>query len=78
MSSALEDVIVLDLTRDFSSCLAAAFLADFGGRVIRVELLNANDPVDETVTLPDCQERLDVQAGTIHVGRKQRGIDLLA
>ncbi len=37
MSHALDDVIVLDLTKGFSAALAAAFLADFGGRVIRVD-----------------------------------------
>jgi len=43
MSSALEDVIVLDLTRDFSASLSAAFLSDFGARVIRLELSSADD-----------------------------------
>jgi crotonobetainyl-CoA:carnitine CoA-transferase CaiB-like acyl-CoA transferase len=39
MSRALDDVIVLDLTRQFCSSLAGAFLADFGARVIRLDLL---------------------------------------
>lgn len=38
MSAALDDVTVLDLTQSFSSALSAAFLADFGGNVIRLEL----------------------------------------
>jgi len=38
MSAALDDVIVLDLTNTFSSSLTAAFLADFGGKVIRLAL----------------------------------------
>ncbi len=39
MSRALDDVIVLDLTRQFCSALSGAFLADFGARVIRVDFL---------------------------------------
>ncbi len=39
MSRALDDVIVLDLTRQFCSSLSGAFLADFGARVIRLDLL---------------------------------------
>ncbi|CAB1370129.1 CaiB/BaiF CoA transferase family protein [Denitratisoma oestradiolicum] len=39
MSRALEDVIVLDLGRQFCTALSAAFLADFGARVIRLDLL---------------------------------------
>ncbi|MBW2377434.1 MAG: CoA transferase [Deltaproteobacteria bacterium] len=69
MSSALEDVIVLDLTRDFSSCLAAAFLADFGGRVIRVELLNANDPVDES------KGTWDFESDLIHRNKQSFALD---
>jgi crotonobetainyl-CoA:carnitine CoA-transferase CaiB-like acyl-CoA transferase len=45
MSAALDDVVVLDLTNTFSSSLTAAFLADFGGNVIRLELLpQAREP----------------------------------
>ncbi len=39
MSAALDDVIVLDLTKNFFSSLSAAFLADFGADVIRLDLL---------------------------------------
>ncbi|WP_018992139.1 CaiB/BaiF CoA transferase family protein [Aromatoleum toluclasticum] len=38
MSRALDDVVVLDLTRQFCTSLSAAFLADFGARVIRLDL----------------------------------------
>ncbi len=41
MSGVLRDITVLDLTRQFSAALAAAFLGDFGARVIRLELLPA-------------------------------------
>jgi formyl-CoA transferase len=40
MSRALSDVLVLDLTSEFWASLAAAMLADFGARVVRVELRN--------------------------------------
>ncbi|MBS0552892.1 MAG: CoA transferase, partial [Proteobacteria bacterium] len=39
MSRPLDDVVVLDLTRLFCTSLSAAFLADFGARVVRLELL---------------------------------------
>ena len=39
MTAALDDVVVLDLTNTFSASLTATFLADFGGQVIRLELL---------------------------------------
>ena len=39
MSRPLEDVVVIDLTRLFCASLSAAFLADFGARVVRVERL---------------------------------------
>lgn len=42
MSQALEDVVVLDLTKQFCASLAAAFLGDFGARVIRLEPMPIN------------------------------------
>lgn len=39
MSSALDGIVVLDLTRRFSGSLTSAFLGDFGARVIRLDLL---------------------------------------
>ena len=38
MSRPLDDVVVFDLTRLFCTSLTAAFLADFGARVIRLEI----------------------------------------
>ena len=69
MSSALEDVIVLDLTRDFSSSLSAAFLADFGGRVIRIELLSADDQADES------KGTWDFEADLIHRNKQSFALD---
>ena len=37
MSGALDDIVVLDVTRGFASSMTAAFLGDFGARVIRLE-----------------------------------------
>jgi formyl-CoA transferase len=39
MGQVLHDVTVLDLTRQFCAALSAAFLGDFGARVIRLDLL---------------------------------------
>ncbi|MDY0066757.1 MAG: CoA transferase, partial [Steroidobacteraceae bacterium] len=39
MGRILHDVTVLDLTRQFSTALTAAFLGDFGARVIRLDFL---------------------------------------
>jgi formyl-CoA transferase len=50
MSGALDDVIVLDLTKNFSSSLSAAFLADFGGQVIRLELLSSACDTSDAAT----------------------------
>ena len=69
MSRALEDVIVLDLTRDFSSSLSAAFLADFGGRVIRIELLSADDQADES------KGTWDFEADLIHRNKQSFALD---
>lgn len=37
MSRALEDIVVLDLSRQFCTALAGAFLGDFGARVARID-----------------------------------------
>ena len=52
MTTALDDILALDLTNQFSSSLSAAFLADFGARVIRIEHTGskaAADPSREAV-----------------------------
>jgi crotonobetainyl-CoA:carnitine CoA-transferase CaiB-like acyl-CoA transferase len=36
MSGALDDIVVLDVTRGFAASMTAAFLGDFGARVIRL------------------------------------------
>lgn len=52
MSGALDDVVVLDLTKNFFASLSGAFLADFGGNVIRLDLL------------PEARENTDKADGT--------------
>ena len=47
MGQVLHDVTVLDLTRQFCASLSAAFLGDFGARVVRLELL-PSAPVEPT------------------------------
>lgn len=39
MNRPLDDVVVIDLTRLFCTALSAAFLADFGARVVRIDSL---------------------------------------
>ncbi len=39
MSRALQDIVLVDFTTEFWASLAAAMLADFGARVIRLENL---------------------------------------
>ena len=46
MSSALEDVVVLDLTSEFFASLTGALLVDFGATVIRIEDLDYSRRVD--------------------------------
>ncbi len=50
MSAALDDVVVLDLTDSYFAALSAAFLADFGAKVIRLEpIAGTNDsPADSS------------------------------
>ena len=47
MGQVLNDITVLDLTRQFCASLSAAFLGDFGARVLRLDLLPA-PPVEAT------------------------------
>ncbi|RLQ21079.1 hypothetical protein DWB85_14370 [Seongchinamella sediminis] len=69
MSAALDDVVVLDLTTSFSSALTAAFLADFGGQVIRLELLpQASEPEQE-------KGAWDYEADLIHRNKQSVQID---
>ncbi|MCC7077172.1 MAG: CoA transferase [Acidimicrobiia bacterium] len=73
MSRALEDVVVVDLTTEYWSGLAGAFLGDFGADVIRVENLSEprRDP-DRDGLHP--REPINAEAELIH--RNKRGVAL--
>lgn len=59
MSKALDDVVVLDLTRTFWASVGAALLADFGARVIHVETDAPTKTEDPTVP---CRTPWDYEA----------------
>lgn len=66
MSRALDDVVVLDLTRQFAAALSAAFLADFGARVIRLDV-----PPVRTAT----DGRWNHEADLIHRNKESIALD---
>ncbi len=71
MSGALDDVIVLDLTSQFWSSLSCAFLADFGARVIRLDLLpDAKSELGEPDGTWNCE------ADLIHRNKQAVAVDL--
>lgn len=71
MAAALDDVVVLDLTKTFSSSLTAAFLADFGGDVIRLDF--PSRPVETDTDTADGS--WDYQADLIHRNKKSIALD---
>ncbi len=71
MSRALDDVIVLDLGRQFFTALATAFLADFGARVIRLDPL----PAMSTDTEPG-PAGWNHEADLIHRNKESLALDL--
>ncbi len=75
MSGALEDVVVVDLTTELWSSLAAAMLADFGARVVRVEdlSLEARDPDRDGLSSP---EAFDAEAQLIHRNKESLALRL--
>ncbi len=75
MSSALEDVLVLDFTTEMWSALGAALLGDFGARVIRIEDLSrpARDPNRDG---QHPREAFDAEAELIHRNKRSVGLDL--
>lgn len=66
MSRALDDVVVLDLTRQFCASLSAAFLADFGARVIRL---------DVPPLRPSTEGRWNHEADLIHRNKESLALD---
>ncbi len=75
MSSALDDIVVLDLTRNFASSMSAAFLADFGARVIRLETLGEADAAPHTADSPQ-PGAWNHEADLIHRNKQSVRIDV--
>lgn len=71
MSRALDDVIVLDFGRQFFTALSAAFLADFGARVIRLDALPA-----QSVEARPRPVRWNHEADLIHRNKESLALDL--
>jgi formyl-CoA transferase len=68
MSRALDGLVVLDLTRQFCSSLSAAFLGDFGARVIRLEGL--------PVAAKTANGQWNHEADLIHRNKESLAVDL--
>lgn len=75
MGSALEDVVVVELTSEFWSGVGSALLADFGARVIRIEDLSrpATD-ADRDGLHPE--EAFDADAELAQRNKRSVGLDL--
>ena len=71
MSRALDDVIVLDLGRQFFTALSAAFLADFGARVIRLD-----SPPAKSVEPPPVPASWNHEADLIHRNKESLALDI--
>ena len=71
MSRALDDVIVLDLTRQFCSSLSGAFLADLGARVIRLDLL----PLPAATARAESASEWNHEADLIHRNKQSFALD---
>lgn len=70
MSRALDDVIVVDLSRQFCTALTGAFLADFGARVIRLDLLPTADERP-----PRKENGWNFEADLIHRNKESLALD---
>lgn len=71
MSSALEGVVVVDLTREPWGAMASALLGDFGARVVRVENLGAPSPEGgQGVGAPS----LDAMSELVHRNKQSVGL----
>ena len=75
MSGPLEDVVVVDLTREAWASGAAGMLADFGARVIRVDDLSVapRDPARDGLK---ADEDFDSEAELIHRNKQSVALDL--
>lgn len=67
MNRPLDDVVVIDLTRLFCTALSAAFLADFGARVVRI---------DSLPLAPHAARSWNHEADLIHRNKESIALDL--
>lgn len=67
MNRPLDDVVVIDLTRLFCTALSAAFLADFGARVLRI---------DSLAPAPHAGRSWNHEADLIHRNKESIALDL--
>jgi len=77
MSKALDDVVVLDLTKSFSASLTAAFLADFGANVVRLDFLpDAHADRDQAAAADAPKARKwDHESDLIHRNKQSLALD---
>lgn len=75
MSGPLEDIVVVDLTREVWAAGAAGMLGDFGARVIRVEDLS-RPPRDPDRDGLRADEPFDSEAQLIHRNKESVALDL--
>ena len=74
MSSALEELVVLDLTTAFWSSVGSALLGDFGARVIRVE--NLPESRAEPVITDEPSVNWDYEAELAQRNKRSLALDL--
>lgn len=74
MSTVLDDIVVLDLTKTFSAALSAAFLADFGAEVIRVDPLSSGP--EATKDEGRNSDGWNYEADLIHRNKQSLALDL--
>lgn len=75
MTRALDDLIVLDLTRRFFGGLSAMFLADFGARVIRLELLPAVLASEQPAAASAAAAPWNYEADLVHRNKESVALD---
>ncbi|MDP6981280.1 MAG: CoA transferase [Myxococcota bacterium] len=75
MSTALGDLVVIDLSTEFFGGVAAALLADFGARVIRVENTGVPAPIKNRDGMRP-QEVIDAHAELAHRNKQSIALDL--
>ncbi|MFQ5699569.1 MAG: CaiB/BaiF CoA transferase family protein [Myxococcota bacterium] len=76
MSGALEDVVVLDLTTDYSAALAAAMLGDFGARVVRIDERGGGPSGRARPEDLDSEARWNYRDELIHRNKRSLALDL--